>query len=309
MSKFERKYGKYAIKNLTLILIICYAIGYLLELIAPALLGLLYLDVYKIIHQFQVWRLFTWIIVPPGKFDFWTLIMLYFYYSLGTSLEMTWGTYKYNVYLLSGLLFTIIGAFLLYGGTMLLFPVAGPVSQAFSAQYAIMFSTYYINMSIFLAFAATFPNNMVFVLMIIPVRVMYLGIIYAAILVYEFVTCLTRGYVAMCVVILASLLNFIVFFVTQRKQIRKSKRVVNMYSRYQNGSGSSAYSQFGKTNAEKTFSKETKQKSNSQITRHKCAICGKTDVSDPDVQFRFCSKCNGNYEYCENHIFTHKHVE
>ena len=45
------------------------------------------------------------------------------------------------------------------------------------------------------------------------------------------------------------------------------------------------------------------------ITKHKCAICGRTEKDDPNLEFRFCSKCNGNYEYCQDHLFTHQHVK
>ena len=120
MSNFEKKFGKYAIKNLSLILIMCYACGYLMKWINPGFFTYLYLNPYEIIHHFQIWRLLTWLIVPPDSFDFWTLLMLYFYYSIGTSLERTWGTYRYNVYIFSGILFTAVGAFILYGVSSLL---------------------------------------------------------------------------------------------------------------------------------------------------------------------------------------------
>ena len=115
MSKFEKKFGKYAIHNLTMVLIMCYVAGYVIELMGKAagnnLLGFLTLDPYRILHG-QVWRLVTWVIVPPESLDIFTIIMLFFYYSLGTALERTWGTYRYNVYIFSGMLFTIIGSFL-----------------------------------------------------------------------------------------------------------------------------------------------------------------------------------------------------
>lgn len=36
----------------------------------------------------------------------------------------------------------------------------------------------------------------------------------------------------------------------------------------------------------------------------------KTVVGDAvrNLDFRFCSKCDGNYEYCSDHLFTHQHV-
>ena len=42
--------------------------------------------------------------------------------------------------------------------------------------------------------------------------------------------------------------------------------------------------------------------------RHKCAICGRTELDSPELEFRYCSKCEGNYEYCSDHLFTHEHV-
>ena len=119
MSKFEKKFGKYAIPNLTLVLIMCYVAGYIIQLMGAAggtnLLGFLTLDPYRILHG-QIWRLVTWVIVPPDSLDIFTIIMLLFYYNLGTALERTWGTYRYNVYIFSGMLFTIAGSFLCMGG-------------------------------------------------------------------------------------------------------------------------------------------------------------------------------------------------
>lgn len=297
-NRIEAKLSKYAIKNLSLILVICYAIGYLLELIAPNLMFYLYLNPYEIIYRYQIWRLFTWILIPPDRFNFFTLIVLYFYYSIGTSLEYTWGTYRYNVYLFSGFIFTVVGAFLLYAytcvnGTFMLWNASGIGASI----YAMMFTTYYVNMSIFLAYAATFPDAQVFLFMILPIRVKYLGIVYGAILVYEFLQYLKAGtlYIAASVAMFVSLLNFIIFFATSKNKVRKSRNNSMRFS-------SKSYSGKGNTTSNIVRPRE-------QVTRHKCAQCGATEVTNPEYSFRFCSKCNGNYEYCEKHIFTHIHVE
>ena len=187
MSNFEKKFGKYAIKNLSLTLIMCYAAGYLIEMVLPGLFYFLTLNPYAIIHG-QVWRLVTWILIPPDSSNlFFVLLMLYFYYSLGTSLERTWGTYRYNVYIFSGMLFTIIGSFLMMGYCYLVRPadmVAYGPSVFFSAVSP-LFSTYYVNMSIFLAFAATFPEVQVLLMFIIPIKVKVLGIIYGVMLIAQ----------------------------------------------------------------------------------------------------------------------------
>ena len=98
MSNFEKKFGKYAISNLSLVLILCYVAGYVIQMINGNFLLYLTLDPYAVLHG-QVWRLFTWVIVPPSSLDPFTIIMLLFYYNIGTTLVRTWVTYRYNVYL------------------------------------------------------------------------------------------------------------------------------------------------------------------------------------------------------------------
>ena len=284
MSNFEKKFGKYAIKNLSLTLIMCYAAGYLIEMVLPGLFYFLTLNPYAIIHG-QVWRLVTWILIPPDSSNlFFVLLMLYFYDSLGTSLERTWGTYRYNVYIFSGMLFTIIGSFLMMGYCYLVRPadmVAYGPSVFFSAVSP-LFSTYYVNMSIFLAFAATFPEVQVLLMFIIPIKVKVLGIIYGVMLIANFIQGSAYSRFAMA----ASLFNFVVFWITSKNHIHMSPKQVKRRQEYR---------------------REVKR--NTGVTKHKCAICGRTELDSPDLEFRFCSKCNGNYEYCQEHLFTHQHVK
>ena len=117
------------------------------------------------------------------------------------------------------------------------------------------------------------------VLVIMP---MLMGILYAFILAMEAVSTNLVGKI----IILASLLNFIVFFITSRGKIHYSPKQVKR---------------------RQEFRRETRRAA--AVTKHKCAICGQTEEDNPDLEFRFCSKCNGNYEYCQNHLFTHEHVK
>ena len=290
MSPFERKFGKYAIKNLSIVLIICYAIGYLITMFdrSGTLISYLVLNPYAILHG-QVWRLVTWVLIPPETGNiFLTLIMLYFYGSIGTTLERTWGTYRYNVYLFQGMLFTILGSFLVMGYHYLFdaesIAMMGPqgVDMYFMYIGLFYFSTFYVNMSIFLAFAATFPEVQVLLMFIIPIKVKWLGIIYGIMLAFEFIRTGVDGKFA----IAASLLNFLVFFFTSRSMMHMSPKQIHR---------------------RQEFKRDVRR--NTGITKHKCAICGRTETDNPELQFRFCSKCDGNYEYCEDHLYTHTHIK
>lgn len=271
--KFERKFSKYAIPNISLYLLICYAFGYLIQLINPSFLYYLTLEPGYILKG-QVWRLVTWILIPPsGSNLFFTLIMLYFYYSIGRSLEAVWGTYRYNLYLFEGMLFTILGSVILYA----LCPLIGLPAIG----WGVLFSTYYVNMSIFLAYAATFPEMQVLIMFILPVRVKYLGIIYGILLLVECI----QGGIILWVVIGASLMNFVVFYLTSRKRVHMPPKQVKQRTQF-----------------------KSQVRRSQSITKHKCAICGRTEETNPELEFRFCSKCNGNYEYCQDHLFTHEHI-
>lgn len=280
MSNFEKRFGKYAIQNISLILILCYVVGYVIDLINADFLMYLTLNPYAILHG-QVWRIFTWVIIPPSSLDIFTIIMLLFYYNIGTSLEHTWGTYRYNVYLLSGMLFTVLGSFI-WLGIQYFLGSRGIGIYNNSNVASQFFSTYYINMSIFLAFAATFPDVQVLLMFLVPVKVKWLGILYGLVLAYDF---LFSGSLVIRIAIASSLLNFLIFFVTSRSHIHMTPK--QMKRRVE-------------------FRQDIRR--NSRVTKHKCAICGQTD-DDPTLEFRFCSKCNGNYEYCQQHLFTHTHVK
>lgn len=286
----RRKLEKYAIPNLTLYLIICYGIGYLMQYLVPAGYQYLMLDPFLVLKG-QVWRLVTWILIPPDSSNiFFVLITLYLYYSLGGLLERIWGTYKYNVYLFSGLLFTILGAFVLCGYGVLMGAQPTMYTGLYllnngSAVYFGQFSTYYINMSIFLACAASIPDVQVLLMFIFPIKVKWLGIVYGIILL---VNCIQGG-IATWIVVIFSLLNFLVFFLRSKGKMHLS---------------------VGQIKRQQEFHQKMRAAGQTKgITRHKCAICGRTELDGDDLEFRFCSKCNGNYEYCQYHLFTHEHVK
>lgn len=280
LNKMERQYGRYAIHNLTKYMIGCYAIGYILLYIGQAFganfFQYLLLSPYHIMHG-QIWRIVSWILIPPSSSNIiFVLIMLSFYYYLGTALERTWGVFRYNVYILGGMLCTVIGAFILYF-------ISGP-NEMFSLINGMSFSTYYINLSIFLAFAMNYPDMEVLFMMIIPIKIKYLALLDVAYLLYD----LIRGGWGTRTVIIASLLNFIIYFLMTRNYRRISPQEIHR---------------------KQQFKKAVHPQMTSGGTRHKCAVCGRTEKDGEHLEFRYCSKCNGNYEYCQDHLFTHQHIK
>ncbi|MEE1032373.1 MAG: hypothetical protein U0L12_09560 [Ruminococcus sp.] len=274
LTKLERKFGRYALTNLTQYIIVTYVAGYLLYIINPSILQYITLEPYYILHG-QIWRLVSWILIPPSTPDLLTIISLIFYYQLGTTLERTWGTFRYNVYIFLGLFMTIFGAFFLYfmaGGNILLL------------QMGEMFSTYYVSMSIFLGFAMTYPNMQVLFMMFIPLKIKWLGIVEVALLLVEMI----NGTWVSRVAIICSLMNVIIFFLANRNMRRFHPNEIRRKQKYQSA---------------------VRKGQNNSITKHKCAICGRTELDGDHLEFRFCSKCNGNYEYCQDHLFTHTHVQ
>lgn len=273
LDKMERRFGRYAIRNLTMYLLAGYAIGYLLSFTMPQLLTYFTLEP-ALILKGQVWRLLSWVIIPPNDNIIFVIFMMLLYYSLGNTLESYWGAFRYNVYIFSGILFTVIGAFNVNG-------LIGGITG-----FGSLYSTYYINMSIFLACASIMPDYQLLLYGIIPIKMKWLAVLDVVLLAVDAV----QGGLIIRIVIIASLLNFIIFFFCNRnlrghspKQAARRKKFQKQISRPQNQYAGGA--------------------------KHRCAVCGRTELDNPTLEFRYCSKCNGNYEYCQDHLFTHEHVK
>ena len=287
LSKLERKFGRYAVPNLMYYIIILYAAGFVLNIVNPEFYyRYLSLNAQAVLHG-QVWRIVTFIIQPPSDSLVFIVFALYLYYMIGQHLEQAWGAFRFNLYFFSGMLFHVIAALLAYAVTGLILPM----------------SIWYLNMSLFFAFAALYPDVQFLVFFMIPVKVKYLALIDALYFIYPVVQAFLPAYggnaylgiyyKANAMEAVVSLLNFLIFFLgsrnmrpyspRQRKRkrefqqnIKRAQRPVQMYA---NGA------------------------------RHMCAICKRTELDDPNLEFRYCSKCNGNYEYCQDHLFTHTHVK
>ena len=203
---------------------------------------------------------------------------------------MTWGTFRYNLFMFSGFFFTIIGCFVLYVIFAVIYGGDAVYLKEISAVMGSMFSTYYISMSIFLAFAITYPDMQVLFMFVIPIKIKVLGIIYVVIMLYNVIMSFVGGFImglTTSVVIGFSLLNVLIFFIVTRQGFRTPSQIKRQHE----------------------YAKKTVRMQAKGVTRHKCAICGRSEESDPDEEFRFCSKCEGNYEYCSRHIYTHVHVK
>lgn len=280
LNKLERKFSRYAISNLTMFLIFGYVVGYILSFTAPGMLSYLTLNPYQVLHG-QIWRLVTWVLIPPSTQNIiFYVIMMLFYYQLGTTLERTWGTFRYNVYIFGGILYTIIGAIVtwlvmsaIYGNAVLMGTFVG-------AQV----NTYYICMSIFLAFSLCYPNMQVLLYFIIPIKMKWIAYLYGILMLGDFLQSEWPGRI----MLVMSLLNFLIFFFATRDYRRYSPKEIHR---------------------KQVYRQAVKQpRGGTGITKHKCAICGRTELDDPTLEFRFCSKCDGNYEYCQDHLFTHQHI-
>ncbi len=313
LDKMERKFGKYAIRHLTNYLIGGYVIGYLLYFGATFtslnVLEWVSLEPWYIIHNFHIWRLISWVLMPPRENIIFAIIMMIFYWQLGTQLEQTMGTFRYNCYIFGGILFTIIGAFLLYG----IYYAVNGVPVIGIGTY---FSTYYINMSIFLAFAVCYPDMEILLYFFIPIKMKWMAIVYAALIVFEFIQTDMGGRLA----IGASLLNFFIFFLSTRNwrriDPRERKRQHDWKKAYEGSRGSAGYGTAGGNpytgGGSGGFNPfggaQSARKSQGAPRVHKCEICGRTEITNPELTFRYCSKCKGNHEYCNDHLFTHKHI-
>lgn len=270
INKLERKIGKYAIHNLMYYIIILYGVGFVLNMISPTFYAVfLSLNPQAIMHG-QVWRIVTFLIQPPSNSLIFIIFALYLYYMIGIQLERQWGAFRFNLYFFTGVLLHIITSILIY-------VVTGNV---------FLLDTTYLNLSLFFAFAATYPDMQFLLFFLVPVKVKWLAVFDGALFVYSIIQSIAFHNYATAIAAIISIANFLLFFFSTRNYKRVSPKEINR---------------------KRTYHKEVH---NAQgITKHKCAVCGKTELDGDNLEFRFCSKCDGNYEYCQDHLFTHQHVK
>jgi hypothetical protein len=268
LDKLERKFGRFAIHNLAKYLIILYVAGAFLNLISGGTIysEFLALNPYMILHG-EIWRLLTFLIATPTTNLIFLIFVLLFYYNICQELEYYWGDFRFNLYILVGALGTIAASFILY--------------FVYRSPYINM-NTYYLNLSLFLAYAASFPETTFYLYGLIPIKAKWMGILDAVVLLYSFFT----GGIVTKVSIVIAMLNFLLFFLGTRNYHKYSPKQVKR---------------------RKTYIKEVRTSTSG--TRHRCHVCGRTELDDPNLEFRFCSKCEGNYEYCQDHLYTHEHVK
>lgn len=203
LDKLERKFGRHTPSNIMFLIVILMGVVYGVELIFNTqLTSLLYLDMGMVLKG-QVWRLLSFIILPPASSGiFFTLLAIYFYYFVGNALEKSWGSFRFNVYYLFGIIGTIIAAAITGTGVNI-----------------------YLNLSLFLAFAMLYPNMQVMLFFIIPIKVKWLAWLNGALFIYQFII---SGW-GVRASIIASLVNFIIFFGPDFiKRIRHKIRYRNM---------------------------------------------------------------------------------
>ena len=185
--KLERKYRKYAIPDLMKYIVIINAVVFVLEMLVPQsnLTAKFSLNPALILRG-EVWRLVTFLFIPPSSSPLWIIFTLYFYYMVGSNLEQQWGSFHFNLYYLIGVLSTIAAAFIGFGTV----------------------TTEHLNLSLFLAFAHLFPNFEILLFFILPLKVKYLA-------------WLNWGFIALSLIFnplpmklaaLASVVNYFIFF-------------------------------------------------------------------------------------------------
>jgi hypothetical protein len=265
LSKLEQRLGRFAIPHLTLGLIICQVVVWSYTMsqrqpdeaaeVAPRLL----LIPEKVLEG-EVWRLATFVALPPTMNLIFALFAWYLFYLMGTALEQHWGTFRYNVFLLVGYVATV--------GVSFLTPDQ-PASAAFWQG------------SVFLAFAYLYPDFVIYLFFILPVKIKWFALVtwlgYGAVMAFgEWNTRFIVG---------ASVCNFLLFF---------GKDILQRMGAGRRHMASQAA----------RFAAERRRPE----YYHRCTVCGITDRSHPQMDFRYCSKCADGYCYCAEHLRNHDHV-
>ena len=236
------------------------------------LLSTLAMDARSVLHG-QLWRIVTFVLIPTGGRPLPVLISLFFYYWLGEAMERLWGSTKFTVYYAGGMLLSVLASFL----ALLLDGFAFP-----------LYGAGYVNAALFFAYALTYPDAMVRLFYIIPIKMKWLAILEAAAYAGAVVYGIALGAWGYALTPIVAMLNLFVFFSPDFYRRADTVRAHNRREAVQ-------------------FRKAVKEQQRQKGYNHKCEVCGRTDTDHPGLQFRYCSKCTGYHCFCEDHIFNHTH--
>ena len=289
IDRLEKRYPNFGVSNLMIYVIAISGLGMLISMVNPYIYyQYLSLDFYQIFHHGQVWRLITFLLCPSAGGSgssglFWFVIMAWVYYSIGSNLERIWGRFRFTLFYLSGIVMILVvtlAAYLIMG---IVYP-----AQEVGIWLGMQVTLEYVTESLFLAFALVFPDVQFLLFFIIPVKAKWLSIFYFALDAYQIIQGIMMKSYYPVALIVVSLINIFVFFFFAKGR-----------------PGMAAHARQTKRKAE---FKQKMHESREKGPIHRCAICGRTELDAPELDFRYCSKCDGRYEYCSEHLFTHEHV-
>ncbi len=294
-NRFERfcyRHQNKGIPNLTLWMAIgTFLVTLFRELGYTNLYGLLLFD-FSAILQGQVWRLVTFIFTMPVNI-FSSLIILYCFYSLGRAVESYMGRFKFNLFFFSGILLMDIfgmcfGGYTLVQGQFLI----GNCSFMFNEGMAFM-----LYLSLVLCYSTLNPDARFLILFIIPIKAWIMALFYF--IYFGFIILngiLNGGGFPQYLFPIVGLANYFLFF---------GKDVLNLFPLSWRVKRKP---KLKKKTGTIPLNNQPKQRAAASYN-HRCTICGKTDTEHPDLEFRYCSRCNGYFCYCEEHISNHPHIE
>ena len=264
LTRLESRLQRWAIPNLTGIIIAGQVLLYFARMMLAAQnpgadpLAKIYLIPSQVIGG-EIWRLFSFPFVPPHTTLIFAAFGWYLFHLFGTSLENKWGTARFNIFFGIGYLANIVATF-----------IAWMCGVDLIADNAFLYGT------VFLAFARMFPDFVINVMFILPIRIKWLALLMWVGYGYG----LMIGNWMSRMLIVASVLNYLMFFGRAHwRDVKQGQR-------------------------QRTF----QAKFAPQKVAHKCLVCGKSSQDSPRTQFRYCSKCDGQCCYCPEHIQDHEHV-
>ena len=287
MKDLRRKFELYCYKNrskgipnLMLYIVLGSAVVYVMSQMSGnyLLYNLLCFDRTAILHG-QIWRLVTYPLTYSAGNLLLTAVSLLCYYSLGRAMENIWGTLKFNLFYLTGVLMMDVFC-MIFGGRA---------------------SVAYLNLSLFLSYATLYPDANFLLFFIIPIRAWVFALFDLVLVLVDLVS-VPFPYNLFSVI---SLANYFLFF---------GKDVLNVIPLSWRANVRRAVHHKPKQKQAKVIQFDAGSYEASHATpqapyTHRCTVCGRTDVSNPELEFRYCSRCKGYYCYCQDHINNHTHIQ
>jgi len=241
--------------------------------------------------QGDIWRVITFAFVPVGQNTLFLIFFLLFSFRVGRALENSLGILKVNLYVLFGIIASLLVS---AAGQQLAAYLPSAMYLSVGVVTELAGTSHFLFMSFMFAYGTVAPDDPIMFMLFIPAKAWHMAVLSMVFHIY-LIAFISPTFMVGTYAFLLSLVALFSYFIFCGKTLLRSIH------------GQNHDMQYKRQTSQRRREFEAKSIPKRNAHRHKCAVCEATDITNPELEFRYCSQCSEYLCYCSKHLFNHDH--